>query len=199
MESVLFADMDFPEEIEPEPVGAGSKGMALKMKEARERMRKIMSGELAVESLEIPMQRMKHTRTDFPRESIYTIMRQLGFTPLNLVDVSYNHPYDHRPLILQLYPLNVRDPTLFQETEQDIIPFPTMFWVSCPVLHANISKLEMDGWIQKLSDRLVHSADSATYLAAMEKAHKLYAEERWSTLTEEDRQFVESSGWYMAL
>jgi len=34
------------------------------------------------------------------------------------------------------------------------LPFPTTLWMTCPILHAKICRLEESGWIQKLEKRL---------------------------------------------
>ena len=36
-------------------------------------------------------------------------------------------------------------------------PFPTLYWLTCPIMVKRASKLESEGWMQELNDRL--SAD----------------------------------------
>jgi hypothetical protein len=62
----------------------------------------------------------------------------------------------------------------------------------CPLLKAKISRIEESGWIQTLQQRLLSSEE---YLQQMVRAHEQYAEERWSTLSPEDIELMEISGW----
>jgi hypothetical protein len=80
-----------------------------------------------------------------------------------------------------------------------LLPFPTIFWMTCPELKSRISKLEDDGWILKLEKRLLTSPHSDAYLRIMDRAHRLYAEERWSLMSEADKSIVRDNNWVRAL
>lgn len=193
-EDLLFADLDI--DISASDDNAVKKPSTLARQQARARMKQILAGEIDISTIEIPMERMVHINSDITEDVVRVLTKQLGFTPRNLVEVSRWHPREMFPQVLKLYPLNQKDPTIYDSSyEDDLIPFPTMYWISCPVLHAEISHLEESGWVQRLTERLLHSSESEIYLKAMEDAHKKYAEERWSLLSLQDQEFVIKSGW----
>ena len=55
------------------------------------------------------------------------------------------------------------------------IPFPTTFWLSCPDAVRAVSRLEAEGWISRLNERLEAEPDFADAVA---RAHAEYARER---------------------
>lgn len=71
-------------------------------------------------------------------------------------------------------------------------PFPTMLWMTCPTLHARVCKLEDQGWILRLDQRLKEHPE---HLARMEAAHRAYGAARWSLLTDDDKAFLARKGW----
>ena len=118
------------------------------------------------------------------------VCRDLGFVPQNLCDVGAHDASNGHPLIARLYPLNRNE--LKGRYSKESLPFPTMMWMTSPVLKARISKIEVDGYIEIIQQRL---ADSPEALESMNRAHKAYAKERWGLLSEEDRVVVEGRGW----
>ena len=54
-------------------------------------------------------------------------------------------------------------------------PFPTTFWLTCPDAVRSVSRLEAEGWIARLNERL--EADPA-FADAVARAHAEYARER---------------------
>ena len=60
-------------------------------------------------------------------------------------------------------------------------PFPTLFWLVCPQLTYDLSRLEHEGWITRLQERL---ANDEAFRAEVERDHEVYAQERWSLLSE---------------
>ncbi|CAM9527467.1 unnamed protein product, partial [Sphacelaria rigidula] len=83
------------------------------------------------------------------------------------------------PTVLKLYPLAVSLKGA-RAGNGDRQPFPTMYWLSCPSLKAAVSQLENQGLVADWERRL--QADPSV-LAAMQTAHKNYAQERWEMLT----------------
>ena len=126
------------------------------------------------------------------------VSKQLGYHPHNIIEVA---AYSSRmsPLVVKLYPLHGNAITgryrskKGSKAKQDFLPFPTMLWVSCPNLHAQISHLEDLGFITQFQKR-VNEDDSV--LESMRQAHNFYAEERWSLLSSEDKTFVEEKNWF---
>jgi hypothetical protein len=122
------------------------------------------------------------------------MIHQLGYIPYNLVEIAAESCDDDPvPQVAKLYPLNKND--LKGRYSVRPLPFPTMLWLCCTTIHNRICELEVGGWVQKLQKRLTDSEESPVYLEAMSKAHKAYAQERWSLLTPEDQQLVLDNGW----
>lgn len=116
------------------------------------------------------------------------------------------------PTVLKLYPLAVRDSFVggkagrryksrkrgcFREGERDwrldggvVEPFPTLYWLTCPKLRRFVSEVENSG--HGYEEKLRGVEDG---VERMERANESYAEERWSLLTEEDREEILRRGW----
>jgi len=122
------------------------------------------------------------------------LVSQLGYVPYNLVEIgSSSEGPEPVTQVAKLYPMNKSDSSgRYMERH---LPFPTMFWLCCPDIHTKICELEVGGWVMKLQKRLTESDESASYLAAMEQAHKRYAAERWALLSEADKSLIEENGW----
>ena len=54
-------------------------------------------------------------------------------------------------------------------------PFPTRYWLVCPLAHRRVARLEARGDVTRYETRL---ANDAAFRAAMEEAHADYAAER---------------------
>ncbi len=54
-------------------------------------------------------------------------------------------------------------------------PFPTLYWLTCPFLRKEISRLEADGWVKRLEARMAASPELS---AAMDAAHDRYRRAR---------------------
>jgi len=121
------------------------------------------------------------------------VVDQLGFMPTNLIRVAAFDAITHQPTVCQLYPLT--KPAAERRRKgggKDFEPFPTTYWLTCPTLKANISKLEDKGWVAKLETRL--EKDEAA-LHAMANAHNEYAACRWALLSDEHLSLVSERGW----
>lgn len=129
--------------------------------------------------------------------ALQRVVAQLGYAPLNIVQIVAGT--DETPLVALLYPLNAN---IHRTRNQSTVrkPFPTIFWMIDQQLKARISKLEDEGWIQVLEMRLrEETAEGVVYREQMRRAHQLYAEERWSMLSDEDKIYIESQNWTSAL
>ena len=106
------------------------------------------------------------------------------------------------------------------ENEQLLLePFPTMFWLTHPLLRIMISKLEVSGMGSQLEKRLQGEAiddgladsksaetvpppqlqDSSLYLDQMKRAHASYGRERFCLLTLSDIDLLRDRNWTGAL
>ncbi len=112
-----------------------------------------------------------------PRD-LQLLLEQLGRYPRGLRAVERYCPAGH-PQVIRVYPLI------------DEEPFPTLFWLSCPVLVRQISRLEHEGWIEKL-ERLIQQDQNLR--ARYHENHRAYIEERWAQLTARDRRWIFERG-----
>lgn len=112
------------------------------------------------------------------------IERQLGRPPRGVVNVEVRCPWG--------YPAVVRVAPLLDKKE----PFPTLFWLTCPILREQLSRLEEQGVIAQLEEELAHNEELQR---RYNEDHQSYAQERCSLLSQEDRRFLQERGWLEAL
>jgi exopolyphosphatase/guanosine-5'-triphosphate,3'-diphosphate pyrophosphatase len=99
------------------------------------------------------------------------VREQLGRDPITSFDVIVRCPLGH-PLVIRNAPVAA-----------DGAPFPTMFWLTCTVAVAAVSRLEATGWIGRLNER--YERDEA-FRADVERAHDDAAAERARVLPDAD-------------
>jgi len=98
------------------------------------------------------------------------IRQQLGRESLNMREVVSYCPFK-KPAVIKTFPyLKGR-------------PFPTLYWLTCPYLVREVSRLEDSGLIKELSLRL---RSDSLFKKNMEETHQRYARERFSLLPEKD-------------
>lgn len=115
------------------------------------------------------------------------IERQLGRLPRGLLGTEVHCPWGY-PVVIRVTPL-LKD-------GKELEPFPTLFWLTCPILVEQISRLEEQGWIKKLEEQIESDQDLRARYA---EDHRRYAEERFSLLSEEDRAQIAERGWLGSL
>jgi len=91
------------------------------------------------------------------------VARQLGRSPRGVLEIAYRCP-NGEPAVVKTAP---RLP--------DGTPFPTLYYLTHPVLTAAVSRLESSGMMREMTARLTTDADLA---AAYQRAHELYLAER---------------------
>jgi exopolyphosphatase/guanosine-5'-triphosphate,3'-diphosphate pyrophosphatase len=91
------------------------------------------------------------------------VAEQLGREPTTPFTVVVRCPGGH-PLVIRNAPVDASGD-----------PFPTLFWLTCPEAGRAVSRLESEGWIARLGERL--ETDPA-FARAVERAHAAYALER---------------------
>lgn len=102
-------------------------------------------------------------------------MKQIGRWPLGDVAVAVRCPVGH-PCVIATYPL-------LREGDR-LIPFPTLYWLTCPSLRAAVSRIERGGTIAELRREIATDEQLA---ASVRRDHSEYAAQRWAMLTDEDR------------
>uniref|UniRef100_A0A7S4EMQ5 Uncharacterized protein n=1 Tax=Pseudo-nitzschia australis TaxID=44445 RepID=A0A7S4EMQ5_9STRA len=131
---------------------------------------------------------------------------QLGYLPSNYVRASAWKKVSNEniPVAIQTYPLNggakrrqnkarlAQDQSEEHSQQQPIVqsPFPTLFWLTCPDISKAVANLERRGFVQIFEDELNSKPDLAKRLF---RCHEEYAQLRWKSLTEKDRNVLTSS------
>ena len=112
------------------------------------------------------------------KRDLKVLEEQLGRPPRGVLAVERRCPAGH-PQVVRVYPLIEGK------------PFPTLFWLTCPEVVKQISRLEHESWIQKLEERVQRDPELR---ARYHQAHRAYIEERWQQLTAEDKRWIEEQG-----
>jgi exopolyphosphatase/guanosine-5'-triphosphate,3'-diphosphate pyrophosphatase len=94
---------------------------------------------------------------------LITVAEQLGREPTTPFTVVARCPDGH-PLVIRNAPFDA-----------DGKPFPTLFWLTCPAASKAVSRLESEGWVSRLNERLAEEPELSD---AIERAHEEYAKER---------------------
>jgi hypothetical protein len=97
------------------------------------------------------------------RASLEAIARQLGREPRGVLEISYRCP-NGEPGVVKTAP-KLPDGT----------PFPTLYYLTHPLLTAAIGRLESAGLMRQMTERLHHDPELA---AAYRRAHESYLAER---------------------
>ena len=77
-----------------------------------------------------------------------------------------------------------------------IEPFPTIYWLTHPLLKCIVSKLELEGYGLQLERRLHENVDDAIHMMTL--AHETYGQERYQLLSESDQQLIQDYRWEAA-
>lgn len=112
---------------------------------------------------------------------------QLGRPPRGLVNIEVRCPWGY-PAVVRVAPL-LRD-------NNEIEPFPTLFWLTCPILREQLSRLEEHGVIAQLEAEIARNPELRERYF---EDHRRYAQERFSLLSPEEREFLKEQGWLEAL
>ncbi|HKH50372.1 MAG TPA: DUF501 domain-containing protein [Mycobacterium sp.] len=91
------------------------------------------------------------------------VARQLGREPRGVLEIAYRCP-NGEPGVVKTAP-RLHDGT----------PFPTLYYLTHPVLTAAASRLESSGLMREMTERLAHDPELAT---AYRRAHESYLAER---------------------
>ena len=96
-------------------------------------------------------------------DDLEAVACQLGREPRGVLEIAYRCP-DGEPGVVKTAP---RLP--------DGTPFPTLYYLTHPALTAAASRLESEGVMREMTERLAHDPDLA---AAYRRAHESYLAER---------------------
>jgi len=104
-----------------------------------------------------------HRHAVVERSDLEAVAGQLGREPRGVVEIAYRCP-NGEPGVVKTAP---RLP--------DGTPFPTLYYLTHPVLTAAASRLESSGMMREMTERLQHDPELA---AAYRRAHESYLAER---------------------
>jgi hypothetical protein len=123
------------------------------------------------------------------------VRRQLGYLPPNFVKVSARN-VNGSPVAIKTYPLDGGAPrrqakaalSLSESMSISVgTPFPTLYWLTCPSIAKAIAKMERNGYVGMLEDRLKADFRMTDQLFC---CHKEYARERWECLSLDDQNLL---------
>ncbi len=118
------------------------------------------------------------------------IAAQLGRVPHGVVAVGARCPAGH-PSVIVNYPLRRVRSRLHPDEPPRVVPFPTLYWLTCPSLRQQVSHLERDGLIGVIEAEI---AGDDSLRAAVERDHANYIVQRRALLTAVDRALVVQLG-----
>ncbi len=110
------------------------------------------------------------------------IARQIGREPRHLFAVALRCLYSY-PQVTINYPLRIEPGR--------VVPFPTLFWLTCPFLRSSIDRLEAAGLIRE-AEKMLRAAPRA--MDAYHADHREYIAERWQLISETDRERLVEQG-----
>ncbi len=107
------------------------------------------------------------------------VAKQIGRKPRPFTEVSRRCRYDY-PQVILTEPL--------QRRGEHWEVFPTVFWLTCPLLHRAISSMEAEGDIRRYEEHIETDREFAQQMAA---AHEAAAAHRLAQVPEQWRQELE--------
>lgn len=116
------------------------------------------------------------------------VKEQLGYLPTNFVKVTSRSAVGKKPVAIQTYPLNGGATRRKSNAKGELTPFPTLYWLCCPEISRAVADLERRGYVAAFEERL---RSKEHYVEQYIAAHNAYAEERWESLTVEDRDMLQ--------
>ena len=137
---------------------------------------------------------------DVSPEDECALMEQLGYLPSKICCVSARSA-SGRPIAIKSYPLVVQqlvkngddssDSNNYDKSsnnENNITPFPTLYWLTCPHISRAISELEREGYIRLFQQRIENNIEELG--VKWWKCHEQYGAERWCLLSTHDRDWL---------
>jgi exopolyphosphatase/guanosine-5'-triphosphate,3'-diphosphate pyrophosphatase len=111
---------------------------------------------------------MPTAQRELRADDLAAVRDQLGREPTTPFTVVARCTAGH-PLVIRNVPIDAAGD-----------PFPTTYWLTCPDAVKAISRIESEGWIARLNERMT---DDGGFRASVEAAHDAYAADRATDLT----------------
>lgn len=106
----------------------------------------------------------RHCSFMITQEQIDTITLQLGRKPVGALEVMA-FDRDQQPAVLKVDPL------------AEGKPFPSMYWLTSPLIHKAISNIERTAWIKELENNILPNDETLT--AKLKADNENYKKLRW--------------------
>ena len=145
-----------------------------------------------------------HTSSSSAAQQLAVVTEQLGYVPSNYVRVSAWSLRGDTPIAIQTYPLNGGSPRRQAKATSGHneglssngnqisatsigTPFPTFYWLTCPMLGRAIGHLEGNGYVSKIQSQIRENDVLSRLLL---DCHRQYAEMRWNSLSQEHQSVL---------
>jgi len=140
-------------------------------------------------------------KSSAPSEDVELVRSQLGYTPTNFhsiaarcSEIDCGACKENHPAAIRLYPLADHSNAYKRKERSSFEMFPTLYWLTCPILKAKVSELEASGKIKTFGGILERSKENEA--KKLRDAHAAYIKERWDLLVKADRAQLENrKGW----
>lgn len=129
-------------------------------------------------------------KTNYSESDFEQVMELIGRPPRGLFQVERYHPEHGHPMVIKVVPYVEK------------APFPTLYWLTCPILKKEISHIEKDGWIERI-EKEYFQKDSEN-LKLIHDHHRNYRDQRirlfdetikdWSLLPEPMAEIIKTTG-----
>ena len=88
-----------------------------------------------------------------------------------------------------------KDLSFNKDSEEDefvVEPFPTIYWLTHPLLRILISKMELQGMGIQLEQELKEDSEA---LMSIQRANRAYGQDRYNLLTTDDLDYIKKRNW----
>ncbi|MEJ6952140.1 DUF501 domain-containing protein [Natronospora cellulosivora (SeqCode)] len=107
---------------------------------------------------------------------------------INVIEFQLGRKADNFSQVVKYCPFNKPAVLMTLPYSKENGVFPTTYWLSCPYLNKELAKLEDDGIIKDLSEKI---KDSNQLREELMKTHLRYAKERFRLLGKSDLEDIE--------
>lgn len=130
------------------------------------------------------------SKKNYTEEDYEWVSQLLGRKPRGLYKVEKYHPEKKHPMVIKVLPY------------VDGAPFPTLYWLTCPILKKEISHIEKEGLIETLEKE--DFSQGSENLEALRRNHENYRDQRiklfeetfgdWSIMPEPMQKILKETG-----
>ena len=107
----------------------------------------------------------------------------IGMDDRQVIEIQVGRPLRARPEVVARCHLGLPVVVRVPPHLDDGTPFPTLYWLTCPLATTRIGRLEGAGGVKRMESK---AAADPGFAAALENAHSEYAAEREALVTTDD-------------